>query len=1472
MKPRGCEHILALAVAMSFIAAWGVAPAGALIMTNDNVLPCINTGGQGCIASADPVLTLTRVVVGIDSLLGPGTLTVDGGSVLTTSTTGTGRGSVVGSGAPGTATVTGPGSEWRATRLGIGGGVPGTLVIEQGGKVTSTDGTLGDIGPGGGGVTVRGTGSRWDTTSLLVRGAGSITTEGGGIVTSGPTTIDGFLGIKASLTVAGPGTRWTVTSTPGVTNVLSVGAFGPGSLTIAGGAMVESGLAEVGLADSGSVLVMDNGSRWTSGQLILGGDNGTGTVAIKQGGQVSSSEGLVGLGFGSSGDVLVSNVGAPPGTPAAKWTVAGEIAVGSLGNGKLTIIDHGVVTSGAGFVGSFSSGVGEVTVTGTGSQWTVTGVTGLLEVGGQGSGTLTVGAGGVVASDSAVLGRFAGSTGTVTVTDAGSKWFVFSDLVVGAAGTGTLTIDQGGVVTSITGTVGSELNSTGGVIVTGAGSKWTVAGDLVVGDGGTGALSIRRGGQVSSSSGLVGNEPFSSGDVLVTNVGAAPGTPAAQWTIAGDLTVGALGKGTLTIIDGGVVTSASGHVGLLPAGVVVTPFGTFPFPAGVGEVRVTGAGSQWNLTGILVVGDGGTGTLTIENGGVVDSGPGTVGAQAGSHGTVTVTGVDGLDFLRSTIRSKWAVGGFAGAELRVGDGGTGTLTIENGGVVDSGPGTVGAQAGSHGTVTVTGVDGLDFFGSTIRSTWNVFGLVVGDAGKGALTIDKGGVVNSGPGTVGAQAGATGTVTVTGAGSTWNLGALFGFAPLTVGDRGMGTLTIDQGGLVTSGIGTVGAQAGSHGTVTVTGRSTWTVVGGLFFGGELRVGDAGTGTLTIDQGGLVTSSTGTVGAQAGSQGAVTVTGVDGLDFFGATIRSTWTVGGLVVGDAGKGALTIDKGGLVNSGPGTVGAQAGSQGTVTVTGAGSTWNVGGFFATDPLTVGDAGMGTLTIDKGGLVTSGIGTVGAQAGSQGTVTVTGTGLDPLGATIRSTWTVGGLFASGELRVGDAGTGTLTIDKGGLVTSSTGTVGAQAGSQGTVTVTGVDGLDFFGSTIRSTWTVAGELQVGSHGTGALTIENGGIVTSNPGFVGAFIGSAGEARVTGAGSLWTTFGALEVGSFGRGKLTIDGGGVVSSSSGSVGTFVGSAGQVIVTGPGSQWLTNDLFVGNAGTGTMNIQNGASVASASGALGTAFGSVGTVTVGGGAGWGITGDLVVGGDGTGALFIEGGSRVASFAAAVGSSSKGSGMIEVTGMGSRLDVTTLVRLGLTAAGLPGGTGELKVSDGGLVKAAEIDVGPGGKVRGNGTIEGNVINMGGLIAPGFSPGTLTINGNYTQLAGLLDLEVAGLGLGQFDQLLIHGFADFEGGIIEISFIDGFLPHAGDMFAFILGDLGITLASGVTIMLAGADPSFQFETSLQGNAFTFTALTDARGGAPQGVPEPAPLLLLAVALPLLVGLARKRSQKKLARI
>ncbi|MCP3473905.1 autotransporter domain-containing protein [Bradyrhizobium sp. CCGUVB1N3] len=488
---------------------------------------------------------------------------------------------------------------------------------------------------------------------------------------------------------------------------------------------------------------------------------------------------------------------------------------------------------------------------------------------------------------------------------------------------------------------------------------------------------------------------------------------AAQFVIVGNV-----GTGALTITGGGTVSTVLGWVG--------------ESGGSNGTVTVAGAGSTWTNSFDLLLGKSGTGTVNISNGGVVSSVTTSIGYYAASTGTVTVDGAG------STLTNS--------GDLNVGIFGAGTLAVSNGGNVNNAAGYVGAGGGGVGAASVDGVG----------STWtNTSTLTVGANGTGTLTVSNGGMVHDTDGYLGFLG--TGTATVTGVGSIWaNTGNL------SVGNVGTGTLNILSGALVTSVGGVMGNLAGSTGTVTVNGiGSNWAN------SSDLWVGNHGIGSLTISNGGVVSNDGGVVGNLAGSTGVATVDGVG----------SIWSnASGLLIGNAGAGTLTITNGGTVSSMAGYLGYAAGSNGTATIDGAGSTWTSSGAL----LVIGNVGAGTLNITNGGTVSSMAGYLGYAAGSNGTATIDGAG---------STWT-----SSGALQVGVNGTGTLTISNGGKVSNTMGYLGANVGSLGTATISGAG----------ATWINSSDLSIGSGGTGTLTIANSGVVS-----VGGIVTIASLAGSTG---------------------------------------------------------------------------------------------------------------------------------------------------------------------------------------------------------------------------------------------------------------------------------------------------------------------------------------------------------------------------
>src|SRR5262249_34723021 len=158
--------------------------------------------------------------------------------------------------------------------------------------------------------------------------------------------------------------------------------------------------------------------------------------------------------------------------------------------------------------------------------------------------------------------------------------------------------------------------------------------------------------------------------------------------------------------------------------------------------------------------------------------------------------------------------------------------------------------------------------------------------------------------IGYNSGSTGTMNVSGAGSTWsNLG------PLALGDvGGDGTLHITNGGAVSNRYCILGEFDGS-GHVTVEGvGSTWTISGDLSVGSLF----GGVGTMTISQSGQVSGANGLIAEGNPSTGTVQVDGAG----------STWTnsgnvyVGGGTSGPVGTGNLQLINGGTVSAAAVTV----------------------------------------------------------------------------------------------------------------------------------------------------------------------------------------------------------------------------------------------------------------------------------------------------------------------------------------------------------------------------------------------------------------------------------------------------------------------------------------------------------------------------------------------------------------------------
>lgn len=890
------------------------------------------------------------------------------------------------------------------------------------------------IAGNGANITLGGGASNWFTATISANG---LAMDG---------TIDSTLGtITAPLVIVGNTSTGTMSASSTTINtdtlVLGESPGSNGQLTLGGLAFINLGnlgaqgaAGSIGIGDAGNgTLIVQGGvinSLVTSVISIGTGTSGPskGQMSILEGGQVNVTAVLVGFGAaGSTASLTIDGSG-------SQLNLSGQGATLSVGGGTVALTNAASVNG-----GYLSIDQGQVTL-GSGSTWTVTGgqpagpgvAIGFAvppfagTAGSTGVASLTVSGGSTGSNTTSVMiGTNAGSNGTMTVTDEGSKWASAGAVIVGYQGTGTLNIQAGGVLTSgpgnfeletpdtsgVSANVGQSAGSTGTVTIDGEGSAWNQTGGIHVGDAGTGTLTVSNGGELTTVGdsmgygGVIGVQSTGQGTVTLTG-------ESSTWTTSGSVVVGAAGTGTLNIQDNAVLTSApdgngvSGYIGQLAGG--------------TGTVTIDGGDSAWNQSGAIHVGDAGVGTLTIQNGGALttdsdgsnDDLSGVIGVQSGSQGTVTIKGDD----------SKWEAEG----NIQVGAAGVGVLNIQDQAEMSADSMSIGTEAGGKGTVAMEGGT-LDLSGD----------LVVGDAGTATLTVvpsapDDEGDITSKTGAIGAQAGSSGQVTIGSAvgtgmqatSSQWTIQE-----GLVVGDAGSGVLTL--GGTLTDLDATLGQKASGNGTVEVQNGGMWTTTN------DLTIGDQGIGRLTIDTGGFVNLTVGsvTLGNQLGSSGKLDVQGQLNI------------ISDLVVGANGAGTMTIESGGAVASTDGHIAENALSTGTVDVTGAKSSWGVDG-----TLYVGQGGNGTLTVSNGGQVLSRDGVIGQSAGSVGTATITGQGSEWSATLSGGTGTiaVGGGGSTGALNVQDGGevkATSVAVNSGGTLNGQGGTIAANVvNNGGTVT------------------------------------------------------------------------------------------------------------------------------------------------------------------------------------------------------------------------------------------------------------------------------------------------------------------------------------------------------------------------------------------------------------------------------------------
>ena len=565
------------------------------------------------------------------------------------------------------------------------------------------------------------------------------------------------------------------------------------------------------------------------------------------------------------------------------------------------------------------------------------------------------------------------------------------------------------------------------------------------------------------------------------------------------------------------------------------------------------------------------------------------------------------------------------------------------------------------------------------------------------------------------------------------------------------------------------------------------IGGLSVDTRLVVGTQGNlATLDVVGGGAVHSidiNVGYLGSQSRGTLNISGTGTE-LSAFALTVGH----------DGGIGHVSVTQGAHVSATNAIFGL-VGGQGSGVVSGAGSRLEAVSLAVG---ILGDFGGATgadgkLTIANGGTVTtSGSGRIGENSYSTGIVEVVGSGSKWL----NDSWLV----------IGGGGTGTLRISDGGNVAN-----------QGASLQTGSVEIDS-STADESVWSIQGEF---SSINGEIHVKNNGRIAQTGGTVFLDGVTTTNTLQIDAGGTWTNNQDLNVGRFGSASFDI-GGHASTVGVAVLGTELTGTGSVGVHGDDANWaVSGPVFVGNRGEGELSVTEGASVSSSSGYIAATDTSVGQVTIDGmGSSWTVNHGLYVGG-------TDGGfGGHASISISNAGSLKVSDRLHLWG-DSTLDVsqdgTAIV-----------GSSEGSATEGTLLIAAS------GIVSGTGTIVGDVIVDGGILAPGASPGVLSINGNLLiENSSRLVMEIGGrtAGIG-YDQLKIAGDLQIAG-VIQLGFVNGFSPMVGDQFSLfeVGGEFNASLAQ---VDWLNAPSGLAYDSAFVNGVYTVNITA---------VPEPSTLVL-----------------------
>ena len=1068
-------------------------------------------------------------------------------------------------------------------------------------------------------------------------------------------------------------------------------------------------------ATANILTVANSGTMLTNSvDLFVGFSGSSNAMEVANEAVVVNNNGFIGYNTSSSGNsVLITDTG-------SLWSNAADLYIGYDGSSNSLMISNGasvaVNGSNAGSVIGYgtNSSNNSVVVTGNGSSWSNNFD---LTVGFNGSGnSLSISNGGAVFADlisgsnGVVVGYGTNSSNnSVFVSGSGSLLMAHYDLTVGYNGSGnTILIADGGMATNNSsgndygGVIGFGANSSNnsvqvtGTNIDGTASTWYNNYDFMVGyNGSRNSLTISNGGDVSAninsgSNGVVVGYGMNSSNNSVLVTGRDSGLNDYY-----DLTVGYYGSSnSLAIFGGEVYADISSN-----SNGVVVGYGT---NSSNNSVLVSGSNSSLIACYDLTAGYNGSGnSLVISNGGLVAADIATNNNAVTNGGEIYSGNSSGNDE---------------------------TITSNNNGVVVG----YGMNA-SNNSVVVTGS------GSSLYACYD---LTVGYNGSGNnLVISNGGLVAADIATnntgvvVGYGTNASNnSVVVTGSSSS-----LTAANNLTVGYNGsVNSLVISNGGVIAASNTIIGeANTASNNSALVTGAGSM-----LTNSSSLKVGDAGSGTLTVANGGLLTSASMTIAAGTGSSGTLNIGTLGGSDTAGTISSPTIAFG------SGSGMINFSQ-----SDTATLTSSISGNGSVNQLGLG----------TSILSGSNSYGGTTAISTGTLQVASTNALGASAVTLGGAASTGTLSLATNLTIASlNWASNGVVAltpgsqilSISAQMSNSGGGLFNFGNTPLsnATNLIISFGGQSGfTSNSFGVIGVQGYSFLLTSNSLSTTIAA--------TANLIISTN-ITIANSLQVGSFSVDGGTATISPSGSLNATNGITvnsgflgDSGTITTPSLTVNGGAVTISSGGTM----NASNAVTVTG-GS--LTDN--------GTLNttnlIENSGSISVGSGGV---LNVSDTVSVNGGI---LTDNGILN---TPNLTIGPGGMLTG-SGTINDALNNAGLIVMNGMTiNEIDGGVNNSGTITGSGVINGSvtnsGQI-VMNSLIINAPNGGVNNSGTISGNGVINGNLMSSGTLL-PGSvtTTGTLTINGNLSQ-SGTSSTLIP-VGAGGVSQLAVSGSATLGGSL-----------------------------------------------------------------------------------------------------